>query len=278
MTQGISSVVPAERAGRRALTKRRWGYVVWSVALGFVFVPEILAAIPFTESQLPFPTISSMVGHLEYQHAEWEVAPTVLIVFVLLSLLRVPLGKAGKHSSERIARRRANGDVRPHRGPDGRLTIAPTSQTTEEFDGDTVRGFWFAVRSLAVAIVIVLITLWAYRHWPNQYVVKDGVRKKLPNYHVAYFLYGSIGFFWLLLPGVTSFAAGGRADHPSLFRTVRNLEEWVATPRGRLWPAAVATAVAWLLSFVLIWGMVFLMLHLTLYPFPNITHVLNPQR
>ena len=24
-------------------------------------------------------------------------------------------------------------------------------------------------------------------------------------------------------------------------------------------------------------GMVFLMLHLTLYPFPNITHILNPQ-
>ena len=27
---------------------------------------------------------------------------------------------------------------------------------------------------------------------------------------------------------------------------------------------------------VVVWGLVFLLLHLTLYPFPDITHLLNP--
>src|SRR5438132_1015408 len=91
---------PAET--RVGLGRRQWGYVVWAVALGFVFIPEILAAIPLTESQLPFPTISRMTGHLEYEHAEWEIAPTMLSVFVLLSLLRVPpKQRSGGHRVER---------------------------------------------------------------------------------------------------------------------------------------------------------------------------------
>jgi hypothetical protein len=92
------------------ISRRRWGYVVWGVALGFVFVPEILAAIPFSESQLPFPTISRMTGHLEYVHAEWEIAPTALIVLALYSLWRVPPKKTAREDG-------------PHRTPGGRLTF-----------------------------------------------------------------------------------------------------------------------------------------------------------
>jgi hypothetical protein len=270
MSGGLSEVLPR--------TKRQWGYVVWAVALGFVFIPEILAAIPLTESQLPFPTISRMTGHLEYEHAEWEIAPTALIVFVLLSLWRVPLAEAEEpdQTEEGLRERGSRGGVTPYRGPDGRLTLAPASQSADTFDNAEVqRDFWFALRSLGVAIAVTLITLWAYHRWPNQYSGSGDTRKKLPNYHVAYFLYGSIFFFWLLIPSVTSFVGGARADHPSLFRTVINLERWLATPRGRLWTAKVGKAAAWLFSFVLVWGMVFLMLHLTLYPFPNITHILN---
>ena len=35
-------------------------------------------------------------------------------------------------------------------------------------------------------------------------------------------------------------------------------------------------ALAWLLSFVLVWGFVFLLFHLVFYPFPDITRILNP--
>jgi hypothetical protein len=235
-----------------SISRRRWGYVVWAVALGFVFIPEILAAVPLTESQLPFPTISRMTGHLEYEHAEWEIAPTLLIVVALYSLWRVP----------------------PHRPsvrrtPGGRLTF--TQRTSDpSFDDGTLHGVWFAVRVVAAALIVTGITLWAYHHWPNQYVTNsDGTRSKLPNFHVAYFLYGSIGLFWLAIPTAWSLARGKDAEFPTLFRTVANLEAWIGKH------GALGRAIAWTISVLLIWGMVFLLLHLTLYPFPNITHVLN---
>ncbi|MFY9579045.1 MAG: hypothetical protein WAQ33_06950 [Gaiellaceae bacterium] len=268
------AAVERPAARRVGLSRRRWGYVVWAVALGFVFVPEILAAIPFTESQLPFPTISRMTGHLEYEHAEWEIAPTMLSVFVLLSLLRVPpKQKSGGHTAETDVSRGDSEQTGPYRTPAGRLTSTPVAKTAEEFDNERL-GITFAVRSIAVAIVITLITLWAARHWPNQYIPTSTGRKKLPNYHVAYFLYGSIGFFWLLLPSLSAWL-GAKDSVPSLFRTIVNVEEWIAKPRKPVWPERVSNAAAWLVSFLLVWGMVFLMLHLTLYPFPNITRILN---
>jgi len=272
-SQLVASVAePA--ASSRGLSRRQWGYVVWAVALGFVFIPEILAAIPFTESQLPFPTISRMTGHLEYEHAEWEIAPTMLIVLVLLSLLRVPPKQtSGGHTAESIALTRSSRETSLYRTPGGRLTSEPVAKTAEEFDNERL-GVRFALRTVAVAILITLITLWAARHWPNQYVPTSTGRKKLPNYHVAYFLYGSIGFFWLLLPSITAWLAA-KDSVPSLFRTIANLEEWIAQPREPLWPQRVGNAAAWLVSFLLVWGMVFLMFHLTLYPFPNITRILN---
>jgi hypothetical protein len=279
---GLIVSAPVDITARRAaatrhLTRRRWGYIVWGVALGFVFIPEILAAIPFTESQLPFPTISAMVGHLEYEHSEWEIAPTVLIVFILLSLLRVPIGpRSGEQHEDVIAERRRRGDTTPHRTPGGRLTYAPTPTSAEDFDNEPLRGVAFGLRALFAAAVIIAITVWASRHWPDHYRTLNGKRHKDPNYHVAYFLYGSIGFFWLLLPGVSGFVAGKDAQFPNLFRTVENLEQWIARPRGGVVLQRVLASTAWLLSFVLIWGMVFLMLHLTLYPFPNITRILNP--
>jgi hypothetical protein len=259
------------------LTRRRWGYIVWGVALAFVFIPEILAAIPLTESQLPFPTISRMTGHLEYQHAEWEIAPTALIVFTLLSLLRVPLRQtAGGNPEAAVAARREAGDTRPHRTPGGRLTFHPDGTLAEEFDDELLAGIAFALRALTAAVVIVVLTLWALHHWPNQYLQgTDGQTHKLPNYHVAYFLFGSIGFFWLFLPGISGLMAGKDAQFPNLFRTVENLEQWIAKPRGPTSIQRLLGILAWLVAFLLVWGMVFLMLHLTLYPFPNITHILN---
>jgi hypothetical protein len=139
-----------------------------------------------------------------------------------------------------------------------------------------VRDVLFALRVVGVALAITLITLWSFHHWPNQYVTSpDGTRTKQANYHVAYFLYGSIGFFWLFLPSITGFVKGKDAEFPSLFRTVANLEAWIGRPRTRPASERIGKAIAWLVSFILVWGMVFLMMHLTLYPFPNITHILN---
>jgi hypothetical protein len=267
------------------LTRRRWGYVVWGVALGFVFVPEILAAISLSESQLPFPTISRMTGHLEYVNSAWEIAPTVGIVFVLVSLLRVPLSRSGDQTQARLDQRRATGDRTPHRTPGGRITFQAVAETSADYDSklvlrpgqnDRLAVLLFAARTLAAAGVIVAATLLAAKHWPNVYVTgADGVRHKLPNYRVAYVLYGSIGFFWLLLPALTVHLNRKDPNFPGLFRTIQNFENWVAKPRGPQLVQDFLAALAWLISFALIWGMVFLMMHLTLYPFPDITRILN---
>jgi hypothetical protein len=259
-----------------ALTKRRWGYIVWGFALGFVFIPEILAAAPLTESQLPFPTISRTMGHLEFQNAAWTIVPTMLIVFVLMSLLRAPIEQtSGDNPPETVKNRQMSGERVPLRTPGGRLTVVPVEQKAKDFDNEPANGVVFAVRVAAIAIFVTALTLAAARHWPNQYNIQDGKRHKLPNYQVAYFLYGSIAFFWLLLPGLTGYIAGKDAYFPNLFRTIRNLEEWIAHPRGAQWVQQLLHTLAWLVSFILVWGMVFLLLHLTLYPFPNITHILN---
>ena len=166
--------------------------------------------------------------------------------------------------------------MRPHRTPGGRLTFTTSSETADEFDrADLPRDIWFGLRTLAVAAVIIGITLWAFHHWPNQYVEVPGqARKKLPNFHVAYFLYGSIVFFWLILPSISGFG-GKEPEYPSLFRTIDNLEQEIGKDRPSEFWNRVGKSAAWLVSFLLLWGMVFLMLHLTLYPFPNITHILN---
>ena len=133
-----------------------------------------------------------MTGHLEYEHAEWEIVPTLLIVFALYSLRRAPPERtSGENSAEQIAAKRSQGASGPHRTPGGRLTFEPNGQSAAAFDGEALRDFRFAIRGLVSALAITAVTVLAYRHWPNEYVsLPDGTRQKLPNYHVAYFLYG----------------------------------------------------------------------------------------
>ena len=81
-----------------------------------------------------------------------------------------------------------------------------------------------------------------------------------------------IGLFWLVIPGVFALLPGKDAPFPTLFRTITNVEQWL---RDRTWPGSLGPMLAWLLMHLVVWGLVFLLIHLTLYPFPNITHVLN---
>ena len=66
----------------------------------------------------------------------------------------------------------------------------------------------FGLRSVAIAVVITALTLLAYHHWPTHYNTVEGKPHKLPNYPVAYVLYGSIAFFWLVLPSLRRLITG----------------------------------------------------------------------
>jgi hypothetical protein len=137
------------RARRARLTKRRWGYIVWGVGLSFVFIPELLASVQSIERHLPFTTISAMVGHLEFENALWELAPTVLIVFALYSLVRIPPHRSsGGHTPESIRARAERGELQPHRTAAGRLTFKPAPTSKEEFDDQPLEGWAFALRTL----------------------------------------------------------------------------------------------------------------------------------
>ena len=61
-------------------------------------------------------------------------------------------------------------------------------------------------------------------------------------------------------------AARKKHKYPSLPKTLVNLERWIA---------GYSTGIAWAVGVVVVWGMAFLLLHLTLYPFPDITRELN---
>ena len=250
------------------VTQRRWGYIVWGVALGFIFVPEILASKQSIERDLWFTTISAMVGHLEFQNALWELAPTMLVVFVLVSLLRTPPKTSGHHTKESIEERAKSGEALPHRTPGGRLTFRPTQKSAPDFDRDHLTVGMFVLHAIIVAGIVISLAFWAHHHWPPA----PG-QPNASDFHVGYFLYGSIAFFWIVLPSLNAFIRGRDVGYPTLFRTITNLED--ALRHWRRWPR-VGQGLSWLVGFALVWGLVFLTIHLTLYPYPDITHILNP--
>lgn len=247
----------------RRLTRRRFGYLVWLVALAFFFVPEALAASGTVARHLPFTTLSGMVGHLEYLQPAVEIAVTALIIAALASILRVPPKQTSGSWTEE---RRGN---EPHRTAGGRITFKESDHAKRaagDFD-DGETPLWFALFSLVTALAIAAGTIAARKWWPDP-APHSGEANAL--FHPGYVLYGSIGLLCFVVPSLYAFVAGKDAPFPTLFRTYANALEWL---RGR---HEGGRSLAWIVSLVVVWGLAFLLIHLTLYPFPNITHLLNP--
>jgi hypothetical protein len=124
----------------------------------------------------------------------------------------------------------------------------------------------FLVRAALCAVLLIAVGVCAPLVWPDQHLATDD--HKLPNFYVAYCFWGTTFVVWAALPTVTA-VLGRRHKFPSLTNTIVNFEQWLAA-FGR-----VGRGAAWTVGFVLVWGMAFLLLHLTLYPFPDITRQLN---
>ncbi len=241
---------------KRLNTKRRWGYWVWLTGAGVILVPESVAA--FDPGELPFTTISKMTGHLERRSAVIELVVVGLLVWVVYSIVRVP-------PHVRSGGGKGAGDPGPARTVGGRLTVHEHDpKTRDAFDNEDAdaRGlFWLA--ALGSLAVIALAALAAATWWD------DGK----PHYHTGYVLYGLLGLLWVVVPSVLAFARAADVPFPTFFRTVKNFEDWLA---GRKWKHSLGPALAWLASYLILTGLVILLLHLTLYPFPSITKILNP--
>jgi hypothetical protein len=244
-------IAAAERARLAALnTKRRWGYWVWGTGAAVILVPECIAA--FAAGTLPFTTISKMTGHLERRYDALVLVVIALIVWIVYSTVRIPQGHAGKARSE----------AEPTRTVGGRLTWSVRPKAPGTFDDEGVPAI-FAASAVAVFALIAAAGYATSVWW-------DGGK---PHYHVGYVIYSLLGFFWIVLPSVLAFSIGSDVPYPTFYRTIRNLEDWLA---ARKWKRSLGPALAWLMAYLILTGLVILLLHLTLYPFPNITKILNP--
>jgi hypothetical protein len=227
---------------------------VWGIGAGVILIPELIAA--FGAGWLPFTTISKMTGHLERRQSVLELVVIALLVWVVYSIVRVP-------PRTRSGKARASSSPHPVRTSGGRLTLrAPAPRATQHFDDDDAPRLF--VIAAAVALAGIALASLAVANWWD-----DGK----PHYHVGYVLYGLLGLLWIVVPSVLAVAVGKDIPFPTFYRTVTNLEDWLAS---RKWKHSLGPTLAWLISYLVLTGLVILLLHLTLYPFPNITKILNP--
>jgi hypothetical protein len=255
------------------LTKRRSGYLIWGIAGLVIAIPEITAA--FDKGALPFTTISAMVGHIERHWNLFELIVVAAIVFLIFSTVRVPPPRPeqgasddGEEAAEEPAPESALVE-KPRRTAGGRITVLPpppSEVAPANFDEQGVPGIFVAAAIVSFA-AITGATLATIAWWD------DGK----PHYHPAYVLYGLIGLLWLLIPSVAAFLWTTDVPFPTMFRTVSNLEDWFRSKPWSIRSRPIGPMLAWLLSYLIFWGLVVLLLHLALYPYPDITHILNPK-
>jgi hypothetical protein len=255
---GIVDRLEAAGSGTR-LRKRRWGYLVWLIAAGVIGVPEIIAAA--WSHWLPFTTISTMTGHLERRHNWVELIVVALIVLVVFALARVRPSYRVRGAAETSNEASASGHFR--RTPGGRLsTLERDKERKPGSYDDELAPALFTVCAI-VSLAGIGVGTWAATRW------WDDAR----HFQPAYVLYGSLGLLWLVLPSLAAFLFKRDVPFPTMFRTIGNLEEWLET---RHWPWSLGPKLAWLIAYVIFAGLAILLLHLTLYPYPDITKILNP--
>jgi hypothetical protein len=95
------------------------------------------------------------------------------------------------------------------------------------------------------------------------------------RFHASFVLYVSLFTFWIVIPSIVAFF-GKDVPFPTLFRSVLNLEDWLRSRPWRIRQRPIGPILAWLVTYVILAGLAILLLHLTLYPFPDNTHILNP--
>jgi hypothetical protein len=166
------------------------GYAVWLTAGIVLAIPELWAAVG---DEVPWPTISGTVGHLEYRWSATAVLVVGALVFSALLTIRYPpplpddTAAVGRTAS-------------------GRLSPKPDRATRRQLSP-------WAYFPLAAAVVIGGSLASA---------TVDG-----DMWHLAYVLYGSIGMFWIAIPSAAAYLFGRDVPFPTLFRTIADLERRV---------------------------------------------------
>jgi hypothetical protein len=221
--------------------REAWGYGVWLFFAVLVLVPELWAA--FWKDSAPFPTISGTTGELEFNHPILGLVVASVIVLCLYSSLRYPEARTGVLAPPKPGPNdvELEGDAAlPYRTGIGRR-FTRSLTPVRELEAKLYFGAAFCT-IIAATVVAALIT--------------GGT----DEYAVGRTLYGATLLLWVILPSALAWPKRYALDvpFPTLFATVRSLER-----RLRLLALVVAA------------GLVVLLLHLVLYPWPSIIPDLN---
>ena len=191
------------------------GYGVWGFTGAVIAVPELWAAVD--SDHVPWPTISGTVGYLEYWHTWVAVIIIGVLVWAVFHAVKYSGGVGGGQ-----------------RTPGGRFTPGEARQ-------DPLRkalAIAYYTLALGCAIAGPLLVRSARSH---------------DKYLMGEVLYGSIGFFGVVVPSVVAMIFRKDVPFPTLFWTIQKLEE-------RVRPVAIVFAA----------GINVLLVHLALYPWPSV--------
>jgi hypothetical protein len=220
----------AAEAGGR---REAWGYGVWLAFAVIVGVPEIWAWL--SQDTAWWPTISATIGDLEHRWPGVAVFVVALIILGVYGAIRLPPVRTGVLPPPGEAQPLLTGSADlPWRTPSGRLTLSDT-----------------AVRELGAGAYfftsLVLISIGTG--------IAAAASGGFDEFAVGRTLYGLIALLWVLLPNLMALPKRFALDvpFPTLFETMRNLERRI--------PA---------LAYVVAAGLAVLLIHLVLYPWPEI--------
>jgi hypothetical protein len=213
-----------------------WGLGVWLFFAVLVLVPELWAA--FWGKSAKWPTISGTVGALEYDHPVLALVVAGVIVLCVYSAFRYPPTLTGVLPVRGLPPKEAGGapgdPVLPYRTPSLRLTRSPTPVR------EIAAGLYFGIALLVIAGGTAIAA------------AKTDIDGE---FAVGRTLYGLTAAVWVVIPSLLAWPKRLAVDvpFPTLFETLRSLER-----RLRIIALAVAA------------GLVILLIHLVLYPWPSI--------
>jgi hypothetical protein len=222
---------PSLSAWWRSLTRQqRRGFAFWGpvgLAIGAVELAGALSGA--FRNFIPWPTISSTIGHIE-EVASW-VGVIVVAVIAMVAYYAVTRGLA-------ITR-----GIDPNQQTDHGRLLPPNVEKSDVANIKVRRRFFsFRYDWIFVFSVTAAITFLVARFWSDEKLV------------LGYSIYGSFLVFGILIPSALVRWAHLDARFPSLWIPVSALNE-----RYRVTP------------FVLAAGLSILVIHLALYPWPDIT-------
>lgn len=232
-----------------------WGYGWWGAAGIVIAVPELWAA--FGGKDVLWPTISGTVGNLEVSHVWVALIVTGVLVWAGFQAVRVTKEKLRAAAVEAGSTVAA---IAPTPVGGGAALVEGVDRFTQADETKDVNALTY----LALAVVAVAATSAGFR------IFYDGADRR---YVFGEVLYASIAFWWLIVPGWLAYKRGYLVPYPTLFRTLKDLA-------GR----------APKFTVVLVSGLLILLVHLILYPWPSTIpdtnrlhlqykcHPLEPQR